>query len=136
MFNSAYSAEVVWMVCASAAILRKRGRRTPPSFPLPHAGSMPDRRSIAAAQIKSPSGKALFQHSAASTAFVDFYICALNFGKNLVGQRQRIGATVSVYQNGQFIWCAPAPWLTNAIALFWSAMPLHHFGAVSASALP
>lgn len=41
-----------------------------------------------------------------NTSFVDFYICALDFGKNLVGQRQRIGATVSVYQNGQFIWCA------------------------------
>ena len=37
---------------------------------------------------------------------MDFYICALSFGQNAIGQRQRIGATVSVYLNGTFIWCA------------------------------
>lgn len=57
-------------------------------------------------QITSPSGKALFQWRATKDGSVDFYICALSFGKNAIGQRQRIGATVSVYQNGTFIWCA------------------------------
>lgn len=57
-------------------------------------------------QITSPSGKALFQWRALQDGLVDFYICALSFGKNAIGQRQRIGATVSVYLNGTFIWCA------------------------------
>ena len=56
------------------------------------------------AQIQGPSGKALFQYYANDTTHLDFYICALSFGKNAVGDRQRIGATLSVYQNGQFIW--------------------------------
>ena len=57
-------------------------------------------------QISSPSGKALFQWVANETAQVDFYICALSFGKNDLGERQRIGATVSIYLNGTFVWCA------------------------------
>ena len=52
--------------------------------------------------------QALFQWTANFTGRIDFYICALSFGKNAVGERQRIGATLSVYQNGQFIWCARA----------------------------
>lgn len=36
---------------------------------------------------------------------MDFYICALSFGQNAIGQRQRIGATVSVYLNGTFVLC-------------------------------
>jgi hypothetical protein len=63
----------------------------------------------ACAQIQGPSGKALFQWTANTTGRIDFYICALSFGTNAVGERQRIGATLSVYQNGQFIWCARAP---------------------------
>lgn len=57
-------------------------------------------------QITSPSGKALFQWRAEEDGSVDFYICALSFGQNAIGQRQRIGATVSVYLNGTFVWCA------------------------------
>ena len=57
-------------------------------------------------QISSPSGKALFQWVANETSQVDFYICALSFGKNDLGERQRIGATVSIYLNGTFVWCA------------------------------
>ncbi|KAK9917572.1 hypothetical protein WJX75_005898 [Coccomyxa subellipsoidea] len=56
------------------------------------------------APITSPSGKALFQWRATKDGSVDFYICALSFGQNAIGQRQRIGATVSVYLNGTFIW--------------------------------
>ena len=59
-------------------------------------------------QISSPSGKALFQWVANETTQVDFYICALSFGKNDLGERQRIGATVSIYLNGTFVWCAPS----------------------------
>ncbi|BDA50643.1 probable lysyl endopeptidase at N-terminal half [Coccomyxa sp. Obi] len=61
-------------------------------------------RAEVGAPITSPSGKALFQWRAAQDGAVDFYICALSFGKNAIGQRQRIGATVSVYLNGTFIW--------------------------------
>ena len=63
--------------------------------------------SVAHAQIEGPSGKALFQYYTNETTQLDFYICALSFGKNAVGDRQRIGATLSVYQNGQFIWWGP-----------------------------
>ncbi|EIE20478.1 trypsin-like serine protease [Coccomyxa subellipsoidea C-169] len=56
------------------------------------------------APITSPSGKALFQWRAEEDGSVDFYICALSFGQNAIGQRQRIGATVSVYLNGTFVW--------------------------------
>ena len=59
-------------------------------------------------QISSPSGKALFQWVANETTQVDFYICALSFGKNDLGERQRIGATVSIYLNGTFVWCFQA----------------------------
>ncbi len=55
-------------------------------------------------QISSPSGKALFQWMANETTQVDFYICALSFGQNDLGERQRIGATVSIYLNGTFVW--------------------------------
>lgn len=55
-------------------------------------------------QISSPSGKALFQWMANETGTVDFYICALSFGQNDLGERQRIGATVSIYLNGTFVW--------------------------------
>jgi hypothetical protein len=63
-------------------------------------------------QIMSPSGKALFQWTSDRTGTIDFYICALSFGNNALGERQRIGATVSVYKDGEFIWCAPShpPW--------------------------
>ena len=59
---------------------------------------------ILCVQISSPSGKALFQWHANETRLVDFYICALSFGKNDLGERQRIGATVSIYLNGTFVW--------------------------------
>lgn len=63
-----------------------------------------DRVQCLAVQIQSPSGKALFEWTATRNGKVDFYICALSFGTNAIGERQRIGATVSVYQDGTFIW--------------------------------
>ena len=71
-------------------------------------------------QISSPSGKALFQWVANETTQVDFYICALSFGKNDLGERQRIGATVSIYLNGTFVWCA----LSLSSSAGWQPPPL------------
>ena len=83
--------EVVWSMSAAAMLQVTRWRGL---SRCPHV------------QISSPSGKALFQWVANETAQVDFYICALSFGKNDLGERQRIGATVSIYLNGTFVWCA------------------------------
>ena len=64
-------------------------------------------------QIYTPSGKAIVQYTPPHDMVLDFYICSFNFGQThlphrpgVANARQRIGTTISVYENMTFVWYA------------------------------